>query len=157
MNTVTETYWLIYAAATVWPCHVGYICIIFSHWINLKLALRFHAVLVVTILSREVNFSVLILVKKHLTTSLAKTPGNKTKCTSNLWVVWLVWNDNCVNKTWGYVAGNRLVRFAVNDTIYWKNLFFDQWGLWEEPLVNLTFRLACSSRLQENAGTPGLK
>ena len=33
-NTVTENYWLIYAAATViWPYHVG---IIFSHRVNLK-------------------------------------------------------------------------------------------------------------------------
>ena len=44
MNTVTENYWLISAAATViWPYHVG---IIFSHGVNLKLALRFHALLV---------------------------------------------------------------------------------------------------------------
>ena len=49
MNTVTENYWLIYAAATViWSYHVG---IIFSHWVNLKLALRFHALLIMMILS----------------------------------------------------------------------------------------------------------
>ena len=53
MNTVTENYWLIYAAATVihvWPYHVGFI---FSHWVNLKLhaACRFHALLIVTISS----------------------------------------------------------------------------------------------------------
>ena len=48
MNAVTENYWLVYAAATViWPYHVG---IIFSHWVNLKLALWFHALLIVTIL-----------------------------------------------------------------------------------------------------------
>ena len=35
MNTVTENYWLIYAAATVWPYHVG---VIFSHQVNLTLA-----------------------------------------------------------------------------------------------------------------------
>ena len=41
MNTVTETYWLIYAAAVViWPYHVEYYG---SHWVNLKLALHFHA------------------------------------------------------------------------------------------------------------------
>ena len=57
MNTVTENYWLIYAAATAataatviimtWSCGG----IIFSHRVNLILALRFHALLIVTILS----------------------------------------------------------------------------------------------------------
>ena len=42
MNTVTESYWLIYAAATV--------SVIFSHWVNLKLALWFHALVIVTIM-----------------------------------------------------------------------------------------------------------
>ena len=48
MNTVTENYWLIYATTTViWPYHVGYYG---SHWVNLELALWFHALLIVTIL-----------------------------------------------------------------------------------------------------------
>ena len=41
--TLTENYWLIYAAAIMWD-------IIFSHWVNLKLALRFHALLIKMIL-----------------------------------------------------------------------------------------------------------
>ena len=43
MNKVTENYWLIYA---VWD-------IIFSHRVNLKLAHRFHALLIVKILSLQ--------------------------------------------------------------------------------------------------------
>ena len=51
------TQWLnitgfIYEASTViWPYHVGIIFLI--HWVNLKLALRFHALLIVTILSLD--------------------------------------------------------------------------------------------------------
>ena len=57
MNTVTRNYWLISAAATViWPHHVG---ITFSHWFNLKLALWFHALLIMTILSLLVNDALL--------------------------------------------------------------------------------------------------
>ena len=38
-----------YAAATViWPYHVG-----FSHWANLILALQFHALMIVTVLSED--------------------------------------------------------------------------------------------------------
>ena len=49
INTVTENYWLIYGAATViWPYHVG---LYFSHWVNLKLTLQFHALLLMMILS----------------------------------------------------------------------------------------------------------
>ena len=41
MNTVTENYWLIYATAMD----------LISHCVNLKLALRFHALLIMMILS----------------------------------------------------------------------------------------------------------
>ena len=47
MTTVTENYCHIYAAATViWHCRVVHY---FRHWVNLKLAFRFHALLIMTI------------------------------------------------------------------------------------------------------------
>ena len=47
-NTTTENDWLIYAAATViWPNIMW--DILYSPWMNLKLALRFHALLIMAI------------------------------------------------------------------------------------------------------------
>ena len=47
-----KIYWLIYAASTVIHMYDLILWgIIFSHWVNLNLVLRFHALLIVTILS----------------------------------------------------------------------------------------------------------
>ena len=49
-NTVTENYWLIYAAAIViWPYHVGYYFQLLN-WSKSTYNVRFHALLIVTIL-----------------------------------------------------------------------------------------------------------
>ena len=53
--------------------------IISSHWVNLKLALRFHALLIVTILS--LKKSILFLKKKHATKWLSSNTNiNFSKC-----------------------------------------------------------------------------
>ena len=51
MNMVTENYWLIYAQATIISRHLCGV-FSFSHWVNLKLALRFHALLIMTIIQQ---------------------------------------------------------------------------------------------------------
>ena len=53
---ILTDYWVIYAAGMV-ICDLITWGIIFSHRVNLKLALRFHALLIVTILSFQINGS----------------------------------------------------------------------------------------------------